>query len=125
MVSARVLGNSTTLETGHSTLNWELVTGKLTAASPTAQEVQVNAFVAWRLRVAQPLRLLAVAVAVVMASRAAARQPAQDPMYRALAYRYIGPPGNRVEAVAAIPGDPSVIYAGAASGGVFKTSDAG
>ncbi len=90
----------------------------------------MNAFVAWRLvawrlRVAQPLRLLAVAVAVVMASRAAARQPAQDPMYRALAYRYIGPPGNRVEAVAAIPGDPSVIYAGAASGGVFKTSDAG
>ena len=46
-------------------------------------------------------------------------------MYRSLPYRYIGPPGNRVEAVAGIPGDPNIIYAGAASGGVFKTTDGG
>ena len=46
-------------------------------------------------------------------------------MYRSLSYRYIGPPGNRVEAVAGIPGDPTTIYAGAASGGVFKTTDGG
>lgn len=46
-------------------------------------------------------------------------------VYKTLPYRYIGPPGNRVEVVAGVPGDPSVIYAGAASGGVFKTSDGG
>ncbi len=39
--------------------------------------------------------------------------------------RYIGPPGNRVNAVAGVPGDPNVIYAGTPSGGVFKTNDAG
>jgi photosystem II stability/assembly factor-like uncharacterized protein len=45
--------------------------------------------------------------------------------YRSLPFRYIGPPGNRVEVVAGIPGDPTTIYAGAASGGVFKTTDGG
>jgi photosystem II stability/assembly factor-like uncharacterized protein len=45
--------------------------------------------------------------------------------YRSLEYRYIGPPGNRIEVVAGVPGDPSVIYAGNPSGGVFKTGDGG
>ncbi len=39
--------------------------------------------------------------------------------------RYIGPVGNRVSAVAGIPGDHLLYYAGAASGGVFKTTDGG
>ena len=39
--------------------------------------------------------------------------------------RYIGPVGNRTVAVAGIPGDPNVYYVGAASGGVWKTTDAG
>lgn len=43
----------------------------------------------------------------------------------ALTYRHIGPPGNRVSAVAGVPGDPGVYYFGAASGGVFKTTDGG
>ncbi len=43
----------------------------------------------------------------------------------ALVYRHIGPQGNRVVAVAGVPGDPNVIYAGAATGGVFKTTDGG
>ena len=42
-----------------------------------------------------------------------------------LRYRYIGPVGNRVIAAASVPGDPSVYYAGAASGGIFKTTDGG
>ena len=42
-----------------------------------------------------------------------------------LQYRYIGPVGNRVSAVVGIPGDPNVYYAGAASGGIFKTTDGG
>jgi photosystem II stability/assembly factor-like uncharacterized protein len=40
-------------------------------------------------------------------------------------YRYIGPVGNRVIAAASIPGDPNVYYVGAASGGIFKSTDAG
>ena len=42
-----------------------------------------------------------------------------------LRWRFIGPTGNRVTAVAGVPGDPNVYYAGAASGGVFKTLDGG
>jgi len=43
----------------------------------------------------------------------------------ALRFRYIGPVGNRVAAVAGVIGDPNVYYAGAASGGIWKTVDAG
>jgi photosystem II stability/assembly factor-like uncharacterized protein len=42
-----------------------------------------------------------------------------------LRYRYIGPVGNRVSAVAGIPGDPTTYYAGAASGGLWKSTDGG
>ena len=45
--------------------------------------------------------------------------------YSALTFRYIGPVGNRVIAIAGVPGNPHIFYAGAASGGVFKTTDAG
>ena len=47
-----------------------------------------------------------------------------DP-YAALAYRFIGPPGNRVSAVVGVPGEPNTYYVGAASGGVWKSTDAG
>lgn len=56
-------------------------------------------------------------------SKPADAKPA-DP-YAALAYRFIGPPGNRVSAVVGVPGDPNTYYAGAASGGVWKSSDGG
>ncbi|MBV8817789.1 MAG: glycoside hydrolase, partial [Acidobacteriaceae bacterium] len=43
-----------------------------------------------------------------------------------LRFRFVGPQvGNRISAVAAVPGDPSVYYAGAASGGVWKSTDGG
>ena len=45
--------------------------------------------------------------------------------YRELRWRYIGPTGNRVTSVAGVPGDPLIYYAGAASGGIFKTLDGG
>src|SRR5262245_27490940 len=45
--------------------------------------------------------------------------------FGALKFRYIGPEGNRVTSVAGVPGDPNVYYAGAASGGIFKTIDGG
>jgi photosystem II stability/assembly factor-like uncharacterized protein len=44
---------------------------------------------------------------------------------RALKFRYIGPPGNRVIAIAGVPGNANIYYAGAASGGVWKTVDNG
>src|SRR5881392_663405 len=43
-----------------------------------------------------------------------------------LQFRFLGPAvGNRISAAAAIPGDPSTYYAGAASGGVWKSTDSG
>src|SRR5258708_5965876 len=39
----------------------------------------------------------------------------------ALRYRYIGPVGNRVASVAGVPGDFNTYYAGAASGGIWKS----
>jgi len=46
-------------------------------------------------------------------------------IYKSLQYRYIGPVGNRVIAVVGEPGNPNIYYCGAASGGVFKTTDGG
>jgi photosystem II stability/assembly factor-like uncharacterized protein len=46
-------------------------------------------------------------------------------LYKQLAFRYLGPVGNRVIAIAGVPHNPDVYYAGAASGGIFKTTDAG
>lgn len=56
---------------------------------------------------------------------AAGAEPLGPDSYRQLKYRYIGPVGNRVIAVAGLPGNPNVYYVGAASGGIFKTTDAG
>ncbi|PWT93730.1 MAG: sialidase [Blastocatellia bacterium] len=43
----------------------------------------------------------------------------------ALRYRFIGPVGNRLTSVVGIPGQPNIYYVGAASGGIWKTTDAG
>ena len=40
-------------------------------------------------------------------------------------YRFVGPVGNRVSAVIGEPGNANVYYFGAASGGIFKSEDAG
>ena len=49
-----------------------------------------------------------------------------DPsLFSSMKFRYIGPDGNRAIAVAGVPGDPSVAYVGAASGGLWKTEDMG
>lgn len=50
------------------------------------------------------------------------QQPGPE-AYAQLKFRYIGPVGNRISAVAGVPGNPLVYYAGSASGGIFKTSD--
>jgi photosystem II stability/assembly factor-like uncharacterized protein len=51
-------------------------------------------------------------------------RPGPD-VYRELHWRFIGPEGNRVSAVAGVPGSALVYYAGSASGGIFKTTDGG
>ena len=45
--------------------------------------------------------------------------------FRQLRWRFIGPEGNRFSAAAGVPGDPSTYYVGAASGGIYKTTDGG
>ena len=66
--------------------------------------------------------------ALLLASVACAQQPqdnASASIYGGLHFRYIGPPGNRVTSVLGEPGNPNVYYAGAASGGVWKSFDGG
>ena len=46
-------------------------------------------------------------------------------LFSKLHFRFIGPDGNRMIAVVGEPGNPMIAYAGAASGGIFKTDDAG
>jgi photosystem II stability/assembly factor-like uncharacterized protein len=43
----------------------------------------------------------------------------------ALHFRALGPEGNRVASIAGVPGDRMTVYAGAADGGIWKTSDGG
>ena len=43
-----------------------------------------------------------------------------------LTFRFMGPAvGNRISAAAGIPGDPTTYYVGAASGGVWKSTNSG
>src|SRR5262245_23271940 len=50
----------------------------------------------------------------------------EDKPFKGLKYRLIGPAaGGRVSRSAGVPGDPTTYYVGAASGGVWKTTDAG
>jgi len=52
--------------------------------------------------------------------------PTVDPAQTsALRFRYIGPVGNRVASVTGVPGDFNTYYVGAASGGIWKSVDAG
>jgi photosystem II stability/assembly factor-like uncharacterized protein len=65
-------------------------------------------------------------------STQAARQPAPpmpgvDPaLFKGMTYRLVGPSrGGRVTAVAGVPSRPRTFYMGVASGGLFRTTDAG
>jgi len=59
-------------------------------------------------------------------SVSAQRRGGGAPPPEGLHFRFMGPAvGNRIASVAAIPGDPSTYYAGAASGGIWKSTDGG
>ena len=66
----------------------------------------------------------AVTTFICTVSPAAAQAPTQDQL-DGLPYRHIGVVGNRVASVAGVVGDPLVYYAGAASGGLWKSEDGG
>jgi photosystem II stability/assembly factor-like uncharacterized protein len=84
-------------------------------------------------RIPAAVLLLSAAIGVVpsfaqprgRAQPQAQAQPLAPEMYATLRYRHIGPVGNRITSVHGVPGDPNTYYVGAASGGVWKTTDGG
>src|SRR5436309_1285087 len=81
-----------------------------------------------RVQIGRTLAIAALCVVGAAGGLLAQRGPAAppDPTVEPMRFRYMGPPSaGRISAVAGIPGDPSTYYAGAASGGVWKTTDAG
>jgi photosystem II stability/assembly factor-like uncharacterized protein len=74
------------------------------------------------------LSLVAVVSVGVLAQRRGGGPPAPADGgngLSALHFRPLGPEGNRVSSVTGVPGDPMTVYAGAADGGIWKTTDAG
>ena len=64
--------------------------------------------------------------ALLWAPTSAQQRPGPSPdQYSRLHWRNIGPEGNRFSAAAGIAGDPHTYYVGAASGGIWKTTDGG
>lgn len=70
------------------------------------------------------LLILAI-IAGVGSMSVAAADAGPAPGLTALHFRFIGPNGNRDISVVGVPGDPNVAYFGAASGGIWKTTDGG
>src|SRR6266508_2080131 len=67
-----------------------------------------------------------VSLAVLAAAAVSQRPLGQEapPAGETLRFRYMGPESaGRISAVVGVPGDTSTYYAGAASGGVWKTND--
>ena len=64
--------------------------------------------------------------AVLAVSPAAAQRRGGAPQSEGLSFRFMGPAiGNRIASAVSIPGDPTTYYAGAASGGIWKSTDSG
>src|SRR5438128_2684607 len=82
---------------------------------------------------ASALVLAALALSQVLNAQAPTRPSSNAPLasvdpalFKGLHYRMIGPNrGGRVTAVTGVPSDPATFYMGVASGGVWKTTDAG
>jgi Sortilin, neurotensin receptor 3, len=72
-----------------------------------------------------PILLSCLLVICYLAGQPVAHSQSSKDIMGALRYRYIGPVGNRLTSVVGIPGQPNVYYVGAASGGIWKTTDAG
>jgi photosystem II stability/assembly factor-like uncharacterized protein len=67
-----------------------------------------------------------IALAALLGAAAAAVPAVEVSQESDFRFRFVGPRvGNRIASVAGVRGDPGVYYAGAASGGVWKSTDAG
>ncbi len=73
------------------------------------------------------LLLVVPTLALGQSTRAAAASaaPLDSSALLNLKWRHVGPEGNRVTSVSGVIGDRTTYYAGAASGGLWKTTDAG
>jgi len=71
------------------------------------------------------VRVPLIALSVLALAVPSAAQTVAPEHYTQLRARHIGPIGNRVSAVVGLAGDPLTYYVGAASGGIWKTADAG
>ncbi len=70
--------------------------------------------------------LVFLGIAILIGSGSAQRQGQEGRQPEGLRFRFMGPAvGNRISAVAGVPGDLNTYYAGAASGGIWKSSDGG
>jgi len=80
-----------------------------------------------RMRHGWPRRLfLGMMGMMLLGAQGQAQQRRREEVPEGFRFRFVAPAeGNRVAAVAGIPGDPSTYYAGAASGGVWKSTDGG
>ncbi len=83
-------------------------------------------------RIATPLAAALAAIVMFSALPAAAQgrrggsaAAAQGGELAALHFRALGPEGNRVASIIGEPGNPGVVYIGAADGGIWKTTDGG
>jgi photosystem II stability/assembly factor-like uncharacterized protein len=72
------------------------------------------------------LKFCFVCIVLLGCALAASAQQPDDEEEGLMRFRFVGPKvGNRIASVAGIAGDPSTYYAGAASGGVWKSIDGG
>jgi photosystem II stability/assembly factor-like uncharacterized protein len=70
------------------------------------------------------LLLAALGAAALRAQQPSQKNNAANP-FAQLRFRFVGPTGNRAAAIIGEPGNPAVIYVGAASGGIWKTTNGG
>jgi photosystem II stability/assembly factor-like uncharacterized protein len=92
----------------------------------------MNSRTHWRSHILTALALAVAAAAVglfgpgVAAQQRGGPPQEQNPAAEPLKFRYMGPPSSgRISAVVAVPGSQTTYYAGAASGGVWKSIDGG
>jgi photosystem II stability/assembly factor-like uncharacterized protein len=73
------------------------------------------------------MKLRATLTLILLATTALAQRGRfGGPPEEGFRFRFVGPAnGNRIASVAGVPGDPYTYYAGAASGGVWKSTDGG
>ena len=79
----------------------------------------------WSFLIRNLTRALILAISLLSAMACAAQDIGPD-AYSGLRWRFLGTHrGGRITAVAGIPGQPNLYYAGTPNGGVWKTEDAG